>query len=104
MRLARSTTTSDGHIADEKRSWSLIPNVAVNGTVYVGRPQEVNTLQRADHTTGHFLHQQSAMAYNGAQPTVAELTQDFGNVDKSNTLPTLNRKDHSYCPIHLPSI
>ena len=37
------------------------------------------------------------MAYNGAQPTVAELTQDFGDVDKSNTLPTLNRKDHSYC-------
>jgi hypothetical protein len=56
------------------------------------------TIQRADHTAGHFFHQPSAMAYNGAQPTVAELTQDFGNVDKSNTLPTLNRKDHSYCP------
>jgi hypothetical protein len=42
------------------------------------------------------------MAYNGAQPSVAELTQDF---DKSNTLPTLNRKDHSYSPhIHLPFI
>ena len=38
------------------------------------------------------------MAYNGAQPTAAELTRDFGDVDKSNTLPTLNRKDHSYCP------
>jgi hypothetical protein len=38
------------------------------------------------------------MAYNGAQPTVAELTQDFGNVDKSNTLPTLNRKDQLLLP------
>jgi hypothetical protein len=40
MRLARSTTTSHGQIADEERSWSLIPNAAVNGIVYVGRPQE----------------------------------------------------------------
>jgi hypothetical protein len=43
------------------------------------------------------------MAYNGAQPTAAELIQDFGNVDKSNTLPTLNRKDHSYCPTPPPN-
>ena len=42
------------------------------------------------------------MGYNGAQPTVAELAQDFGDVDKSNAIPTLNRKDHSYCP-HSPS-
>jgi hypothetical protein len=45
------------------------------------------------------------MAYNGAQPTVAELTQEFGDIDKSNTLPTLNRKDQlSLPPIHLPPI
>ena len=86
-------TTLHGQIADEECSWSLIPNAAVNGTAYVGRPQEAYTLQRADHTTGHFFHQPSGMAYNGAQPTVAELTQNFGDIDKSNTIPTLNRKD-----------
>jgi hypothetical protein len=41
---------------------------------------------------GHFFHQPTRTGYNGAQPSVAQLTQDFDSVDKSNTLPTLNRK------------
>ena len=39
----------------------------------------------------HYFHQPSRSGYNGAQPTVADLTQDFGSADiKTSTLPTLN--------------
>jgi hypothetical protein len=41
---------------------------------------------------GHYFHQPTRTGYNGAQPSIAQLTQGFGSVDKSNTLPTLNRK------------
>ncbi|KAK4993369.1 hypothetical protein LTR66_006048 [Elasticomyces elasticus] len=37
----------------------------------------------------HFKHQDSALGYNGAKGSVKELTQDFGNVDKKKTFPTL---------------
>lgn len=38
----------------------------------------------------HFNHQPTATAYNGVKPTVEQLIQDFGNVDKTKSLPTLN--------------
>jgi len=38
----------------------------------------------------HFFHQPSACGYNGAQPTVEQLTQDFGAWDKEKSLPTLD--------------
>jgi len=38
----------------------------------------------------HFFHQESKCGYNGAQPTVAQLQQDFGNHDKTKSLPTLD--------------
>ncbi|KIW06942.1 uncharacterized protein PV09_02603 [Verruconis gallopava] len=38
----------------------------------------------------HFNHQPTAKAYNGVQPTVEELTQDFGHFDKEQKIPTLN--------------
>lgn len=38
----------------------------------------------------HVHHQESAKGYNGTQPTVSMLTQDFGNEDREQNLPTLN--------------
>lgn len=38
----------------------------------------------------HFHHQPSASGYNGVQTNVEELTQNFGNEDKDQKLPTLN--------------
>jgi len=38
----------------------------------------------------HFLHQPSAMAYNGAKPTVADLTPGFGTAEEAKTVPTLD--------------
>lgn len=38
----------------------------------------------------HFHHQPSASAYNGTKTSIAELTQTYGNEDKTQKLPTLN--------------
>nr|POE47145.1 hypothetical protein CFP56_00477 [Quercus suber] len=38
----------------------------------------------------HFNHQPSVSAYNGAKPSVAELTQTYGTEDNAQKLPTLN--------------
>lgn len=38
----------------------------------------------------HFHHQESAMGYNGLQTNVQELTQDHGNEDLDQKLPTIN--------------
>jgi len=40
----------------------------------------------------HFFHQPSARGYNDANPSVKDLTQDYGNEDKTKSLPTLNRE------------
>jgi hypothetical protein len=46
----------------------------------------------SDNYLAHFNHQPTATAYNGIKPTVEQLIQDFGNVDKTKSLPTLNRE------------
>ena len=38
----------------------------------------------------HVHHQESAMGYNGVQTNVKELTQEYGNEDHDQKLPTLN--------------
>lgn len=43
-------------------------------------------------TQGHFLHQETQLAYNGVRPNVERLVQGFGAVDKTQSLPTLNRE------------
>ena len=46
----------------------------------------------ADKFQGHFFHQPSGKGYNGAQPTLEQLTQDFGADRGEDLLPTLNRE------------
>jgi hypothetical protein len=40
----------------------------------------------------HFHHQPTGAAYNGHKLKVEQLTQNFGEEDKEQVLPTLNRK------------
>lgn len=43
---------------------------------------------------GHFYHQPTQRGYNGANPSIKDLIQDWGNEDRTKTLPTLNRESH----------
>jgi hypothetical protein len=40
---------------------------------------------------GHYHHQPSGAAYNGAKPSAQDLEQSFGNEDKDEKFPTLDR-------------
>ena len=66
--------------------------VAASGTVFVGSRAAAQCLQDLTHYLGHFLHQQSGLAYNGVKPSVEALTQDFGQEDKEQKLPSINRE------------
>ena len=79
-------------------SLNSTPNAVVNGTACVCQPC-YHLDHQTDSSAGHFFHQPSACGYNGAQPTVEQLTQDFGKWDKEKSIPTLDRKpsvDSSY--------
>ncbi|RFU26297.1 hypothetical protein B7463_g10050, partial [Scytalidium lignicola] len=46
----------------------------------------------------HYFHQDSKTGYNGCQPSVQDLTQEWGNEDKTKSLPTLNREPSDFYP------
>lgn len=66
-------------------------NAAVNGMDYVGRFPS-NFLDADVSFQGHFYDQDLKMGYNGCNPSIQDLEQDYGNEDREAVLPTLNRK------------
>ena len=46
----------------------------------------------------HFNHQETGTAYNGLKGSVEIFTQKFGEEDKDQKYPTLNRKFSSHVP------
>lgn len=70
---------------------SSIHNAVVSGTACVRNctsDLEKSTLIES----GHYLHQDTHRGYNGAQPVVQDLVQDFGKEDNDHLWPTLNRE------------
>ena len=71
---------------------SSILSAVASGIVAVCMPLSLTSQRANEYRVGHFNHQPTGLAYNGVKPEVEKLIQEFGNEDKSQAYPTLNRR------------